>query len=362
MDRRAAPLISLWLIIGTIKDWGTRPDWPVGLNLLGIALTIAWMGVAWVIFSAVRGRSPRIRPSTFDLFDIALIAFLPAIPAAVIDGDSGEGIRAFLGALSGVGLIYVITGFGLIEIGGGRSHVCGSSSRTSSSCSPERPRVADPRGLPALRDGDVGGSPRDDLGGAWARPPATADRRRVARREHLPWRATARSANRCRRRAGGCRSHAGRAACRARRRRRAPLPSPQLAATQQRHAARRYPAAAAGDRRRARRDGVPRRVRLDRHPGIGAAGLGGRSDAGHRRLRDARRGSHPLGGARRRERCAGRDRGVVLQWARHHGSRVPVGWIRSRDRRRTPDPRGLGALPWGASRRPRRQRRSRLPP
>jgi hypothetical protein len=117
MDRRAAPLISLWLIIGTIKDWGTRPDWPVGLNLLGIALTIAWMGVAWVIFSAVRGRSPRIRPSTFDLFDIALIAFLPAIPAAVIDGDSGEGIRAFLGALSGVGLIYVITGFGLIEIG-----------------------------------------------------------------------------------------------------------------------------------------------------------------------------------------------------------------------------------------------------
>jgi hypothetical protein len=117
MDRRAAPLISLWLIIATVKDWGTRPDWPVGMNVVGIAATIIWMGVAWVVFSALRGRSPRIRPSTFDLLDIALIAFLPAIPAAVIDGDPGEAIRAFLGALTGVGVIYVITGFGLIEIG-----------------------------------------------------------------------------------------------------------------------------------------------------------------------------------------------------------------------------------------------------
>jgi hypothetical protein len=117
MDRRAAPLISLWLIIATVQDWGTRPDWPVVMNVVGIAATIVWMGVAWVVFSALRGRSPRIRPSTFDLLDIALIAFLPAIPAAVIDADPGEAIRAFLGALTGVGVIYVITGFGLIEIG-----------------------------------------------------------------------------------------------------------------------------------------------------------------------------------------------------------------------------------------------------
>ena len=117
MDRRAAPLISLWLIFGTVKDWGTRPDWPLLMNLAGIAGTIAWMGVGWAVISRLRGRSFLIRPSTFDLVDIVSIALLPAIPAAFIDGDAWEALRAFLGALSGVGLIYAIIGFGVLEIG-----------------------------------------------------------------------------------------------------------------------------------------------------------------------------------------------------------------------------------------------------
>jgi hypothetical protein len=117
MDRRAAPLISLWLIFGTIKDWGTRPDWPIQLNVAGIAATFAWMGVTWLAISRLRHRPMLIRPSTFDLADILMIALLPAIPAALIDADAWEAVRAFLGALTGVGVIYVIIGFGMIEIG-----------------------------------------------------------------------------------------------------------------------------------------------------------------------------------------------------------------------------------------------------
>ena len=117
MDKRAAPLISLWLITGTVIWWGTRPDWPPAMNLAGIALTIGWMGLVWWVVSRLRGRSPQIRPSTFDLWDILTIAFLPALPASVIDGNPTEAIAAFLGALTGVGVIYAIVGFGLIEIG-----------------------------------------------------------------------------------------------------------------------------------------------------------------------------------------------------------------------------------------------------
>lgn len=117
MDRRAAPLISLWLIFGTVKDWGTRADWPAQWNAAGIAGTIAWMGVAWLVISRLRHRPMLIRPSTFDLPDILSIALLPAIPAALIDADAWEAVRAFLGALTGVGAIYVIIGFGMIEIG-----------------------------------------------------------------------------------------------------------------------------------------------------------------------------------------------------------------------------------------------------
>jgi hypothetical protein len=117
MDRRAAPLISLWLIGGTVLYWGTRPDWSIPMNLAGSAATIGWMALVWVVVSWLRGRPARLRPSTFDLQDILTIAFLPAVPAAVIEGAWGEAIPAFVGALTGVGIIYVIIAFGLIEIG-----------------------------------------------------------------------------------------------------------------------------------------------------------------------------------------------------------------------------------------------------
>jgi hypothetical protein len=117
MDSRAAPLISLWLIVGTVRDWGTRPDWPLAWNVIGIAGTIAWMAVVWAAVSRIRHRPMALRPSTFDLFDIATIGLLPAVPAAVIDQNPGEFVAATLGALTGIGAIYVVIGFGLIEIG-----------------------------------------------------------------------------------------------------------------------------------------------------------------------------------------------------------------------------------------------------
>jgi hypothetical protein len=117
MDARAAPFISLWLILGTIRDWGTRPDWPIGLNVLGIVGTIGWMALVWTSMSRVRDRPPWTRPTTFDIVDIATIALLPALPAALIDGSLREAVTATLGALTGIGVIYIVVGFGLIEIG-----------------------------------------------------------------------------------------------------------------------------------------------------------------------------------------------------------------------------------------------------
>ena len=117
MDKRAAPLISLWLIAGTVLWWGTRADWPPLMNVAGIAATVGWMALVWWVVSRLRHRSWRIRPSTFDLWDILTIAFLPIVPAALIDADAGEAIRSFFGALTGLGAIYAIVGFGLIEIG-----------------------------------------------------------------------------------------------------------------------------------------------------------------------------------------------------------------------------------------------------
>src|SRR3712207_5778137 len=116
MDARAAPFISGWLLLGTVLHWGTRPDRPVHLNVIGAAATLAWMSIVWTATQLRRGRPLGRRPPTFDATDIMLIALLPALPAALIDGNPFEAIAATLGALTGIGVIYIVIGFGLIEI------------------------------------------------------------------------------------------------------------------------------------------------------------------------------------------------------------------------------------------------------
>ncbi len=117
MDSRAAPWISIWLLLGTIKDWGTRPDWPLAMNAFGVVATLAWMALLWAVINRLRGRPVSNRPTTFDLADILIIALLPAVPAALIDASAGEALTSVLGALTGIGAIYVIIGFGIVEIG-----------------------------------------------------------------------------------------------------------------------------------------------------------------------------------------------------------------------------------------------------
>jgi hypothetical protein len=117
MDSRAAPLILLWLFIGTITEWGTRPDWSTTWNVLGIAATLAWMVVAWAIVNRIRHRPFALRLSTFDGIDIATIGLLPALPSALIERDALETVAATLEALTVIGAIYIVIGFGLIEIG-----------------------------------------------------------------------------------------------------------------------------------------------------------------------------------------------------------------------------------------------------
>ena len=117
MDARATPLLAGWLILGTVRDWGTNPDWTAAANALGIATTLTWMAVVWVLVRRVRGRPAWMRQATFDVVDIATMALLPAVPAALIDGSAREAVTSALGALTGIGVVYVIVGFGMIEIG-----------------------------------------------------------------------------------------------------------------------------------------------------------------------------------------------------------------------------------------------------
>lgn len=114
MDARAVPLIVGWLVAGTILDWGTRPEWSLGLNALGVVATLAFVGIGIVAIMRMRGMSlPGLEVSVSLIVAVALLV---GVADAVIDGTWGQGLAAALGALTGIGVVYVVVGLGLLEI------------------------------------------------------------------------------------------------------------------------------------------------------------------------------------------------------------------------------------------------------
>ncbi|MCC6617940.1 MAG: hypothetical protein IT341_02745 [Chloroflexi bacterium] len=114
MDARAVPLIGAWLVLGTVLDWGTRPDWPVALNALGVLGVLAFIGLSIVAIVRIRGSS--VLGRELPPYLIVTVAAIVGVADAVVDGAWGEGVAAALGSLTGIGVIYVVVGLGLLEI------------------------------------------------------------------------------------------------------------------------------------------------------------------------------------------------------------------------------------------------------
>ena len=106
----------MWLVIGTALFWGVNPAWPPLANLAGILGTLLFIASAFMAVRRLRKRPLISRFMTFDAIDIGLLGLLPAVAAGLIDGSLREVVIAFLNCLLGIGLIYVVILFGLIEV------------------------------------------------------------------------------------------------------------------------------------------------------------------------------------------------------------------------------------------------------
>ncbi len=118
MDARAMPYIGAWIVLGTILIWIERPDRTVGENLLGMAFALISSAAILGSFLWARRHPPFRSGRRLDLLDIAMIGLVPGIVAGVVHGSPWEvlGVGSFV--LLGVGIIYLVTGFGLLEIAG----------------------------------------------------------------------------------------------------------------------------------------------------------------------------------------------------------------------------------------------------
>ena len=117
MDARATPVIAAWLVIGTILLWGRRADRPLAWNIASVALSVAFMVSAYLAVTWLRGRRRFERPQKWDFGDIVLFGVLPAVPAGLVRGSPESALNAAVWTFTAVGVIYVVIGFGLLEIG-----------------------------------------------------------------------------------------------------------------------------------------------------------------------------------------------------------------------------------------------------
>lgn len=114
MDARAIPLLVGWIVLGTILDWGTQPAWPAWQQLVGVIGVLAFIGIGSA--AVMRARAPWPPSRELSVLLIVGVALLVGVADAVVDGDWLGGVAAALGALTGIGVVYIVVGLGLLEI------------------------------------------------------------------------------------------------------------------------------------------------------------------------------------------------------------------------------------------------------
>lgn len=116
MDRRATPLLIAWLVAWSSLFWFSRPTVPFPWNLLAVLGTMAFFGFADALTDTLRGRSRRRVPARYDLVDIGQFAVLPVVPTILVQQDPFALLFSALNILLGIGVIYIVIGFGLLDI------------------------------------------------------------------------------------------------------------------------------------------------------------------------------------------------------------------------------------------------------
>jgi hypothetical protein len=117
MDARATPFIAVWIAVWTGIWWAGRFEIPIAWRVIAALASLALVAVAYRAIMAARRRSIAGRPQRFDLTDIGAFAILPAIPTLIVGRDVVASIFNALNVLFGIGVIYLVIAFGLIEIG-----------------------------------------------------------------------------------------------------------------------------------------------------------------------------------------------------------------------------------------------------
>jgi hypothetical protein len=116
MDARALPFLGAWVALA-IAVITRRPSLPPTEELVVVLISLAAVSAVLAAFLFLR-RHPPFGGGRLDLIDVLMLGLVPGIAAALVQGNPFAVIGAGGFVLAGVGVIYLVTGFGLIELAG----------------------------------------------------------------------------------------------------------------------------------------------------------------------------------------------------------------------------------------------------
>ena len=118
MDLRAGPYIAVWIVVGTYLVWARRHDVSLLDNVVAMTLALVASLIGIGAFLWIRRHAPFDASAKLDILDIVVIGLVPGIAAAAVHGSPSVVIGVALTVMLGVGVIYLVTGFGLLELAG----------------------------------------------------------------------------------------------------------------------------------------------------------------------------------------------------------------------------------------------------
>ena len=118
MDLRAGPYIAVWIVAGTYLVWARRHDVSLLDNVVAMTLALVASLIGIGAFLWIRRHAPFDASAKLDILDIVVIGLVPGIAAAAVHGSPSVVIGVALTVMLGVGVIYLVTGFGLLELAG----------------------------------------------------------------------------------------------------------------------------------------------------------------------------------------------------------------------------------------------------
>lgn len=116
MDARALPFLAAWIALATATS-SRRPGLPPGDDLAGVLVALAGTGVVLASVLFLR-RHPPFGGRRLDLVDVVLMGLVPGLAAALVRGMPWVMLGTTSLVLTGIGIIYLVTGFGLLELAG----------------------------------------------------------------------------------------------------------------------------------------------------------------------------------------------------------------------------------------------------